>query len=158
MRHSVCGEQYRASMPPALPKPALSSHPVDVGLRSEGAILSELVRRGYCVLVPFGVNQRYDLVLDCGGRLLKAQCKTGRLREGVIQVSTQSVQSNTRGTRIRSYAGEVDLFIVYCTENERVYMLPADEVPAHEMYLRVDPPRNKQCKRVRWAKDYELPA
>lgn len=101
-------------MPPALPKPALSSHPVDVGLRSEGAILSELVRRGYCVLVPFGVNQRYDLVLD--------------------------------------------LFIVYCTENERVYVLPADEVPACGMYLRVDPPRNKQCKRVRWAKDYELPA
>lgn len=158
MRHSVCGEQYRANMPSALPKPALSSHPVDVGLRSEGAILSELVRRGYCVLVPFGVNQRYDLVLDCGGRLLKAQCKTGRLRDGVVQVSTQSVQSNTRGTQMRSYAGEVDLFIVYCTENERVYVLPADEVPACGMYLRVNPPRNKQCKRVRWAKDYELPA
>lgn len=110
------------------------------------------------MLVPFGVNQRYDLVLDCGGRLLKAQCKTGRLRDGVIQASTQSVQSNTRGTRIRSYAGEVDLFIVYCPENEGVYVLPADEVPACGMYLRVNPPRNKQCKRVRWAKDYELPA
>lgn len=145
-------------MPTVLSKPELTSHPVDVGLRSEGAILSELVRRGYCVLVPFGVNQRYDLVLDCGGRLLKVQCKTGRLRDGVIQVSTQSIQSNTRGTRIRSYAGEVDLFIVYCTENERVYVLPADEVPARGMYLRVAPPRNKQCKRVRWAKDYELPA
>jgi hypothetical protein len=37
-------------------------------------------------------------------------------------------------------------------------VLPADEVPACGMYLRVNPPRNKQCKRVRWAKDYELPA
>lgn len=145
-------------MPTALPKPERTSHPVDVGLRSEGAILSELVRRGYCVLVPFGVNQRYDLILDCDGRLLKAQCKTGRLRDGVVQVSTQSIQSNTRGTQIRTYIGEVDLFIVYCTDNERVYVLPADEVPARSMYLRVDPPRNKQGKRVRWAKDYELPA
>jgi hypothetical protein len=40
--------------------PEPSKHPVDVGLRSEAAILSELVRRGYSVLLPFGVNQRYD--------------------------------------------------------------------------------------------------
>jgi hypothetical protein len=141
-----------------LPKPKLTSHPVDVGQRTEGAILSVLIRRGYSVLVPFGVNQRYDLVLDCDGRLLRAQCKTGRLRDGVVQFSSQSVQSNTRGTKTRSYTGQVDLFIVFCTDNERVYVIPADEVPSCEMYLRIDPPRNRQGKRVRWAKDYELPA
>jgi hypothetical protein len=142
----------------ALPKPVLTSHPVDVGLRSEGAILSELVRRGYNVLLPFGVNQRYDLVLDCDGRLLKAQCKTGRLRDGAVQFNAQSVQSNTCQTRIRGYAGEVDLFLVYCTENERVYAIPAHDVPNCQMQLRIDPPRNRQSKRVRWAKNYELPA
>jgi hypothetical protein len=36
------------------------------------------VRRGYSVLLPFGVNQRYDLVLDLDGRFVRAQCKTGR--------------------------------------------------------------------------------
>ena len=110
------------------------------------------------MLVPFGVNQRYDLVLDCDGRLLKAQCKTGRLRDGVVQFSAQSVQSNTRRTRIRSYAGEIDLFIVYCPDNQSVYAIPAADVPSCCMHLRVDPPRNQQSKRVRWAKDYELPA
>jgi hypothetical protein len=47
------------------PKP--STHPVDVGLRTEAVILAELLRRGYQVLVPFGVNQRYDLVIDLDG-------------------------------------------------------------------------------------------
>jgi len=141
-----------------LPKPEESSHPVDVGLRTEGAILSELISCGYCVLVPFGVNQRYDLVLDCGGRLLKAQCKTGRLRDGAIRIRTQSVQSNTRRSRWRSYTGEVDLFIVFCPETERVYVVPAEDVPDRGMHLRVDPPRNRQVKRVRWAHEYELPA
>lgn len=145
-------------MPATLAKPKLTSHPVDVGHRAEAAILAQLVQRGYRVLLPFGVNQRYDLVLESEGRFLKAQCKTGRMRDGVIQVSTQSIQSNTRFTRTRTYAGEVDLFIVYCAENECVYVIPADEVPARGMHLRVDLPRNKQCKRVRWAKDYELPA
>jgi PD-(D/E)XK endonuclease len=136
----------------------MSSHPVDVGLRTEGAILSELNRRGYDVLVPFGVNQRYDLVIDCEGGLLKVQCKTGRLRDGVVQFSALSIQSNTRQTRVRGYAGQVDLFMVYCPENERVYAIPAEDVPNCSMYLRVDPPRNGQNKRVRWAKEYELPA
>jgi hypothetical protein len=89
-------------MAPVLPMPRKSSHPVDVGLRTEGAILSELNRLGYDVLVPFGVDRRYDLLLDCEGRLLQVQCKTGRLRDGVVQFNSQSVQSNTRRTRTQA--------------------------------------------------------
>ncbi len=145
-------------MPSVLPKPEVTKHPVDIGHRAEAAILVELVKRGYRVLLPFGVNQRYDLVLDCGGQLLKAQCKTGRLRGGVIECTTQSIQSNMRKTSWKSYEGEMDLFIVYCPQNDTVYVVPAEEVPNRAMYLRVEPPRNKQAKHVRWAKDYELPA
>ncbi|HET6570211.1 MAG TPA: group I intron-associated PD-(D/E)XK endonuclease [Solirubrobacterales bacterium] len=141
-----------------LVRPELTDHPVDVGHRSEAAILSQLVRQGYRVLLPFGVNQRYDMVLDNDGRLLKVQCKTGRLKEGAIRFSAQSVQSNMNGTRTRAYSGEVDLFAVYCPDNDRVYVIPANEVPATGMYLRVEMPRNSQRKRVRWAEDYVLPA
>ena len=145
-------------MSTVLAKPELTSHPVDVGHRAEAAILSALVQRGYRVLLPFGVNQRYDLVLDTEGRFLKAQCKSGRLRKGAVQFSAQSTQSNMQRIRSRGYDGEIDLFIVYCPETKGVYVVPADEVPSTGMYLRVDPPRNCQDKRVRWAKDYELPA
>jgi len=156
---AVCGVRYAASMSSSvLPKPEMTTHPVDVGHRTEGAILAALIKRGYRVLIPLGVNQRYDLVLDCGGRLLKAQCKTGRLRDGVIECSTQSIQSNMRKTSWKSYEGEVDLFIVYCPQNDTVYVVPAEEVPNRCMYLRIDPPSNRQAKHVRWAKDYELPA
>ena len=141
-----------------LTKPVLTSHPVDIGHRSEAAILAELVKRGYHVLIPFGVNQRYDLVLESAGRFLKVQCKTGRLRNGVIQFSAMSIQSNTRRTKIRGYRGEVDLFVVYCPDNGGIYVIPADEIPPTGVHLRVNPPRNGQRKRVRWARDYELPA
>jgi PD-(D/E)XK endonuclease len=141
-----------------LPKPELTDHPVDVGHRTEAAVLSELVKRGYRVLLPFGVNQRYDLVIEDKGRFLKAQCKTGRLRDGTVRWRAQSIQSNTRRTTIRDYAGEVDLFVVYCPDNGKVYVIPASEVPPTGMYLRVNPPCNRQRKRVRWARDYELPA
>jgi hypothetical protein len=120
--------------------------------------MSELIKRGYGVLVPVGVNQRYDLVIDQGGRFLRVQCKTGRLRRGAIEFRAQSIRSNTRVTQIRGYKGEVDLFAVYCPDTDGVYVIPVDEVPNTGMYLRVDPPCNCQNKHVRWARDYELPA
>jgi hypothetical protein len=50
-----------------------TDHPVDVGQRTEAVILAELVKRGYRVLLPFGINYRYDLVLDLDGRFLRVQ-------------------------------------------------------------------------------------
>ena len=97
------------------------------------------------------MNQRYDLVVDNDGDLLKAQIKTGRLRNGAIEFSAVSTQSNTNRTRRKFYTGEVDLFIVYCRENRRTYVIPANEVPRTGMYLRLDPPRNNQTKARRRA-------
>jgi hypothetical protein len=77
-------------------------------------------------------------------------------RSDPIQVV--STQSNTRGTLSRGYVGQVDLFLVYCPETEKTYMVPAADVPGAQMHLRVRPPRNRQRKCVRWAEDYELPA
>lgn len=130
---------------------------MDTGLRTEGAILSELIRRGYSVLVPSGVNQRYDLVLDVGDRFVRAQCKTGRLHHGAVAFYTRSIRTNTKQILKRGYHGDADLFLVYCPENRRVYAVPVEEPPADKMHLRISPPLNGQSRRVRWASDYELP-
>lgn len=132
--------------------------PVDVGLRTEAAILAELVRRGYSVLLPFGTNQRYDLVLDIGGEFLRAQCKTGRLRAGCVVFATRSTRSNTKRVMYRGYLGEAELFLVYCPETGGIYAVRVGEAPATHGYLRVDPTKNGQKDGVHWARDYELPA
>ena len=140
-----------------LPAPIPSLHPVDVGARTEAAILSELIKRGYRVLLPFGENQRYDLVLDIGGSFLRVQCKTGRLRNGCIEFSARSVRVNTRRTVIRNYdKDQVELIMVHCPETGGIYSIPIEEARSHGT-LRIDPTANGQDKRVRWARDYELP-
>ena len=139
-------------------EPTKSSHPVDVGQRSEAAVLAAFVKHGYRVLTPFGVNHRYDFALDTGDRFLRVQCKTGRLREGAVLYNTHSVQSNTRRARKRSYVGEIDLFAVYCSDTARIYAVPVDEAAASAGTLRIDPRTNGQSRRIRWARDYELPA
>ena len=139
------------------PRP-LSDHPVDVGLRTEAIIAGALVRLGHQVLLPFGTNQRYDMVVELDGRFLRCQCKTGRLRDGAITFSAQSVRSNRRKEVWRDYAGQIDLFLVYCRETDGVYAVPIEEGFRRAGSLRVTPPSNGQRRRIRWAADYALSA
>jgi hypothetical protein len=60
-------------------------HPKVIGDRSTLAIMCALRARGFDLLVPFGENTRYDLVIDDGEPLARVQCKTGRLRNGAIE-------------------------------------------------------------------------
>lgn len=142
-----------------VPPETLSRHPVDVGERSEAIIFAELVKRGHRVLIPYGNNHRYDLVVDVGGRFLRAQCKTGRLRGGVVRFNTASTRANTLRTYTTPYdADQIDLFLIYCPDTDRVYALDVDEAASSNGRLRVDPAANGQAKRIRWAADHELPA
>ena len=140
-----------------LPAPKPSCHPVDVGARTEATILAELVRRGYRVLLPFGQNQRYDLVLEIDGSFVRVQCKTGRLRNGCIDFNARSVRVNSGRTVTRDYEKQVELFMVHCPETHGIYAVPIDEATRSHCTLRIDPTVNSQDKRVRWARDYKLP-
>jgi hypothetical protein len=55
-------------------------HPKDVGDRSTLAVMLGLQQRGYALLLPFGENTRYDLVIEDAPFFARVQCKTGRLR------------------------------------------------------------------------------
>jgi hypothetical protein len=134
-------------------------HPKAIGDRTTLAVMLALQDVGYAVLVPFGENTRYDLVIDDGTSLARVQCKTGRLRRGSIRFKTCSTYAHHRNSAAadRNYAGQVEYFAVYCRETAGVYLIPIDEVPTeHVGSLRAEPARNAQTKRIRPAADYEI--
>ena len=136
-------------------------HPKAVGDATQAMVLARLVQVYPDVLVPFGENTRYDLVIDDGERFIKVQCKTGRIRNGAVWFSTCSSSyhhPSNRGTKFyqHSYKGEVDVFGVYCPQNDRVYVVPAETVGERACALRIAPTRNNQSKKVRWASEFEL--
>jgi hypothetical protein len=134
-------------------------HPKSIGDRTTLAVMLALVEAEIPVSVPFGENCRYDLVIDRGGRLLRVQCKTGRLRSGAVQFATASTYGHLpspRETR-RDYVGQIDAFAVHCPETRTVYLVPIDDVSSRSSaHLRVSPPRNSQRRRIRSAADYEI--
>jgi PD-(D/E)XK endonuclease len=124
------------------------------GERSEGIVLAELLQRGYSVALPFGNNQRYDMIVDDGKKLVKAQVKTGRVRKGVIQFNPFSVAGGKAKYR-RGYQGQIDVFLVYVPEIKKLYRVPIKKM-CSSGYLRLEPPKNKQVKKIRWAKSFEF--
>jgi hypothetical protein len=51
-------------------------HTKVAGDTTEAVVMAEFVKAGFPVLIPFGENHRYDLVIEAGGRFLRVQCKT----------------------------------------------------------------------------------
>ena len=138
--------------------PPLSTHPVDVGQRTEATVIARLVAAGHAVLLPWGPNQRYDIVIDREGRFYKVQIKTACYEHGALVFATRSTRINSQRIFVRGYRGEIDLFVVYSPHTDRIYAVPPEEVSETVGTLRVEPTANNQTRGVRWAADYELPA
>lgn len=127
-----------------------------IGERTEGLVLAALLRRGKTVLLPFGDNQRYDLLVDNkDGSFTRVQCKTGRLKLGSIRFNTYS--TNQKGIR-KLYLGSADAFGVYCPETDKSYLVPMLDVAniGTTAMLRVDHPKNNQITKIRMAAQYEI--
>src|SRR3954468_7598484 len=134
-------------------------HPKVVGDRTQLAVMAALYEAGFGLYVPFGENTRCDLIVERWGEVQRLQIKTGRLRGGAIKFAVCSTYGHHPAPALvrRSYHGEVDAFGVHCRDTERVYLIPiADLSNRNAAWPRVDPPKNNQHDRIRWAADYEI--
>ncbi len=129
------------------------NNPTARGKRTEARVLAALVDAGKSVLLPWS-DERFDFVVYECGTFYRVQVKTGCLKDGYVLFRTVSVHS--QGAHRRTYEGEVDFFAVYCPDNQRVYLVPADPLPREMASLRLTAPRNGQTHGIRWARDFEL--
>lgn len=124
------------------------------GNAAEAAVLHALVAAGFHVLVPFGSGLPFDLaVVTPDGHILRLQVKSGRVRDGCVEFKSSSTN---HGRGQRDYRGRADVIAVYAASLARVFMVPVDDCPSFTGYLRLDPPRNNQRRRVRLAEEYSF--
>lgn len=111
------------------------------------------MRLGCVVLLPFGNNQRYDLVVDEDGLFVRVQVKTAWQEKGCVCFKVNSVNAFTGKRSV--YHGAADVFMVYSPHTDLVYRVPVSECGSSAVWLRIDPLQSPRQK-VRWAVDYEL--
>jgi len=123
------------------------------GNAGEAAVLKALVQRGFHVFLPFGEGHPFDLGVLIGERFVRIQCKTAWRNGGCLTFNSHATD---HGNGIRSYTGVADLFGVYFPPYDSVFLVPVDEMPRHEGRLRLEPTRNNQKRRVRFAEDFRV--
>jgi len=129
------------------------------GLIAEQAIIYECVKLGVGVAKPLN-DERYDLILDLGTRLLRVQCKWSVLEGDVLPIRTHRCRRGREGLIHRSYtANEIDAIAAFCPDTGSCYLLPHElSVNRGAVQLRVAPTKNNQALGIRWARDYEFAA
>lgn len=130
-----------------------SSNTKQVGDETEARVLTELVSNGFSVSVPFGDNDKYDLIVDDDGQLYRIQCKTAwQTKTGTIRFNTHSQTTRDGEYHERTYHDSVDALIVRYPRTDQLYWVDVDETPAQKMELRftaeIDHPS------INWAEDY----
>ncbi len=132
-------------------------HTIQKGDLSVAMITATFLRRGFVVLRPVSELSRYDLVIDRGNGFERIQCKTGRLRNGVVRFSTSSSLAHHRSGKTRiTYDGQIEAFGVYCPDNDDVYVVPISVTGKAECVLRVESTKNGQASGVNFASAYRL--
>ena len=129
-------------------------HPEEIGDRSTLAVIYGLRELGYDLLD----NTRYDLVIENGMWQARIQCKDwATARQSDHLPHRQLLPSSSEPKDPETYyVGEIDFFRV-CPENGAIYLIPITQAPTGAMAtLRVNPPRNGQRRRIRYASTFEI--
>jgi prevent-host-death family protein len=132
----------------------------DKGNIAEAAIALEAIKLGIDVLKPVTEHGRYDLAFDLGDRILRVQCKWGRLKGDVISVHLVGYRLTSNGpVRSKYSADEIDAVAIYCEAMDTVYLVPVGKVADRSsVQLRLGPAKNAQRAALNWASQYSLGA
>lgn len=58
------------------------------------------------------------------------------------------------GSKTKYTKNDIDYFFCYNIETNKAFLIEVPEIPVNMITIRIDPPKNKQVKNVRYEKDY----
>lgn len=129
-----------------------------IGNIGEAKVLSEFVRLGIPVYLPFGDNEKADLIAEFNGKLNKIQVKSSqKIIEDKVKFSlVSSTMHRQNGVKHIYTENEIDYFALYNLERDRVYLISINEesLPKSEVTIRFNPPKTKNQFKTFLEEDY----
>jgi hypothetical protein len=130
------------------------------GTVAELAVALAASKLGVGVYRPVNDGERYDMILEIRGRLVRVQCKSApRYADGVVIRCYSSRRARTGLVRRIYTCAEVDAIAAYSADLDRCFLVPMTVIAGHrELRLRLEPTRNNQRQGIRWGDDFDFAA
>lgn len=126
------------------------------GNKAEAVVLAEFVKNGIPVLMPFGDNEKYDLVIEVNGEFKSVQVKKGIIRNGCVRADLR-YKIGVQRLKSGRYFGKVDLIAIWSEEINKIYLIDLKNFNKSSAVLRVEPPKNNYYKStIVWASQFEI--
>ena len=132
----------------------MASYTKEIGDIGASVIVSEFLKRGINVLLPYDDNSAYDVVIYIDNVFYKIQIKTTEQVIDNCMIFKTCKTDPYKKTNTLYTKNEVDFFAFYCVENDWVGFMSFEDYHGKETKIRLLPPKNNQANRSKMAENY----
>ena len=128
------------------------------GQLSEARALYEFQKRNIPVCIPWGENERYDMIAEFNGKFNRIQVKTSNEeRNGAICCYCRSSTNHTTNKNLTTYEDDVDYFVFVNQTYDLIAIVPIEEIGnKKQIRLRLQPAANGQTTNTRFFSDFSF--
>lgn len=121
----------------------------------EAIAISSFVKYGIPIYLPFGDNEKSDLIAEFNGELNKIQVKTSiKAENGKMTFDlTSCTNHRNNGNRHKYTTDEIDYFFCYNVERDKSFLIKVSDKVA-TLCIRYELPKNGQTKNIHMENDY----
>lgn len=127
-----------------------------IGNIGEAKVLCKFVQLGIPVYLPFGDNERSDLIAQFNGKLNRIQVKTSiKAEDGkMIFDLTSSTTHRSNGVKHKYTDSEIDYFACYNIARDKVYLISVEDKPRSTITIRYEKSKNNQTNGINFEEDF----
>lgn len=133
--------------------------PKRTGSVGESLVIYEFAKRGIPIFLPFGDNEKIDLLAEFNGKINRIQIKTvtHSLNNQSYVVDLRACKNHKTTPETYHYTNkDIDYYVVVCLDRESVCMIPVDDAPYSSVTIRYGTPSNNQKAFIRNESDYSM--
>lgn len=127
-----------------------------IGNIGEAKVLAKFVEMGIPIYIPFGDDEKADLVAEFNGKLNKIQVKTSiKSKNGCSLFDlTSSTAHRTNGGRRKYSNSEIDYFALYSLDRDKIYLMKAPDDPMTAITIRFEDTKSGKKIGVNYESDF----
>ena len=127
-----------------------------IGNIGETKVLAKFVEMGIPIYIPFGDDEKADLVAEFNGKLNKIQVKTSIKSKNGCSIFdlTSSTAHRTNGGRRKYSNSEIDYFALYSLDRDKIYLMKAPDNPMTAITIRFEDTKSGKKIGVNYESDF----